>query len=197
MKSKQPHKGTTPTTALRFIEDLEKVRQNIVITSASKENLSLEKGIKYTIKIMDLCDKKGGKLIFIGNGGSAAIASHQAVDYWKNGGRRAIAFNDSSLLTCISNDLGYERVFAEPISMFAQPGDLLLAISSSGRSPNIIKGVDAAQKKDCAIITFSGFDYNNPLRSKGDLNFYVPSHVYGIVEITHLSLIHATLEELM
>ncbi len=159
--------------------------------------MTLERGLTAALDLMKRCDAAGGKLMFIGNGGSAAIASHQAVDYWKNGGLRAMAFNDASLLTCISNDYGYERVFSEPIRKFAQAGDLLVAISSSGRSPNIVGAADAARDTKCSIITLSGFDPNNPLRSKGDLNFHIPSHSYGLVEITHLSLLHAMLEEIM
>src|SRR6516225_4013827 len=80
----------------------------------------------------------GNKLIFIGNGGSAAIASHMATDYSKNGGIRALALNDSVMLTCLGNDLGYGEVFANQVELYARPQDLLIAISSSGRSANIL-----------------------------------------------------------
>lgn len=103
---------------------------------------------------------------------------------------RAIAFNDACLLTCISNDFGYQYVFEKPIEMFAAVDDILVAISSSGRSENILRGVGAAKNKGCNIITMSGFDPDNPLRSTGNINFYVPSHSYGYVEISHLSLCH-------
>ena len=115
------------------------------------------------------------------------------MDYWKNGGLTALAFNDASLLTCISNDFGYERVFAEPIAGFAQEGDLLVAISGSGRSASILNGVEAARKATCRVITLSGFSGSNPLRVMGDLNFHVSSDSYGVVEITHLSLLHGVL----
>ena len=113
-----------------------------------------------------------------------------STDYWKNGGIRAIAFNDSSLLTCISNDYGYKHVFEKPIEMFAEKGDILIAISSSGKSENILRGVQAARTSQCKVITFSGFKNDNPLRSMGDYNFYVPSPAYGPVEIIHLSICH-------
>ena len=128
--------------------------------------------------------------MFIGNGASAAISSHMSTDYWKNGGMRAIAFNDSSLLTCISNDYGYPYVFEKPIEMFADPGDILMAISSSGKSENIINGVKAARSKKCGVITFSGFSPDNPLVKSGDYNFHVSSPDYGPVEIIHLSICH-------
>ena len=130
------------------------------------------------------------KLMFIGNGASASIASHMSTDYWKNGGIRAVAFNDSSLLTCISNDYGYKHVFEKPIEMFADKGDTLIAVSSSGKSENILRGVQAARASQCKVITFSGFKNDNPLRSMGDYNFYVASPSYGPVEIIHLSICH-------
>ena len=183
--------------ALRFMQELSEIRDRVMATDAQGKTLSLEGALTETMERWVLCGKGGNKLIFIGNGGSAAISSHQAVDYWKNGGLEAIAFNDASLLTCISNDFGYERVFAEPIKRFAKAGDTLLAISSSGKSPNILQAAEAARRVGCEIVTFSGFDASNPLRSLGKINFFVPSYSYGIVEITHLTLIHALLESYM
>lgn len=136
----------------------------------------------------------GRKLIFIGNGGSAAIASHMATDYSKNGDLRSLAMNDGSMLTCLGNDLGYEKVFAKQIDLHAVAGDLLIAISSSGRSPNILNAVAVARDRGCRIITFSGFTPDNPLRSLGDINFYLPSNQYGFVEIGHLTICHAILD---
>lgn len=136
----------------------------------------------------------GNKVMFIGNGGSAGIASHAAIDYTKNGGIRATAFNDGMALTCLGNDLGYESVFAKQIEMHARPGDLLVAISSSGQSANILRGVVAARAAGCSVLTLSGFKPDNPLRRLGDVNLYVPSAEYGFVEISHLALIHAILD---
>jgi phosphoheptose isomerase len=83
----------------------------------------------------------GKKLVFVGNGGSAAIASHMATDYSKNGGVRSLALNGASMLTCLGNDLGYDRVFAKQIELHARSGDLVIAISSSGRSANVLNAV--------------------------------------------------------
>jgi D-sedoheptulose 7-phosphate isomerase len=136
----------------------------------------------------------GNKLIFVGNGGSAAIASHMATDYSKNGGVRSLALNDASMLTCLGNDLGYDRVFAKQIELHARSGDLVIAISSSGRSANILNAVDAAAAAGCNIATMSGFAPDNPLRRKGEWNFYVASDRYGFVEIGHLTICHAVLD---
>lgn len=189
--------GSYGANACRFMEALGSIRDHIRVTDADGEELSLESGLTQAMERMILCCRVGKKLIFIGNGGSAAISSHQAVDYWKNGALEAIAFNDASLLTCISNDYGYEQVFAEPIRRFAKPGDLLIAISSSGKSANILKGVVAAREAGCGVLTLSGFSPSNPLRSLGNINFFVPSDSYGIVEITHLTLLHSMLESYM
>ena len=135
--------------------------------------------------------------MFIGNGASAAISSHMATDFWKNGAIKAIAFNDSSLLTCISNDYGYQHVFEKPVEMFAEKGDILIAISSSGRSENIIKGAKMALYKDCNLITLSGFEENNTLRLLGHINFYVPSSSYGLIEIIHQTICHCILDILI
>jgi D-sedoheptulose 7-phosphate isomerase len=136
----------------------------------------------------------GNKLIFVGNGGSAAIASHMATDYSKNGGVRSLALNDASMLTCLGNDLGYDRVFAKQLELHARRGDLVIAISSSGRSANILNAVDAAAAAGCTIATMSGFTPDNPLRRKGEWNFYVASDRYGFVEIGHLTICHAVLD---
>jgi D-sedoheptulose 7-phosphate isomerase len=117
-----------------------------------------------------------------------------ATDWMKNGGFAASAFNDSAALTCLANDLGYEQVFAAPLSRHARPGDLLIAISSSGRSTSILAGVAAARSKSAKVMTLSGFSGDNPLRSRGDMNFYVPNGLYGFVEIAHLSIVHAVLD---
>ena len=136
----------------------------------------------------------GNKLIFVGNGGSAAIASHMATDYSKNGGVRSLALNDASMLTCLGNDLGYDRVFAKQIELHARSGDLVIAISSSGRSANILNAVEAAAAAGCTVATMSGFTPDNPLRRQGEWNFYVASDRYGFVEIGHLTICHAVLD---
>ena len=136
----------------------------------------------------------GRKIIFIGNGASASIASHMSTDFWKNGSMRAIAFNDAALLTCLSNDCGYENVFGKSVEMFADEGDILVAISSSGKSENILNGVREARKRGVHVVTLSGFGSDNPLCGMGDINFYVPDGTYGAVEILHLSICHCILD---
>ena len=156
--------------------------------------LSYEQGIEKVVEKVKKVQADKKKIMMVGNGGSAGIASHQAVDYWKNGGVRATAFNDSSLLTCISNDFSYAQVFSKPIENFADKGDMAFCISSSGGSTNIFNAAEQAKKSGCTVITFSGFKPDNPLRKMGDINFYLPSHSYGYVEILHLFIIHSILD---
>jgi len=164
------------------------------VTTDSGQSLQLADALKQCMSDARLAHAAGNKLIFIGNGGSAAIASHMATDFSKNGNIRSLALNDSAMVTCLSNDLGYDQVFAKQIEMHVRHGDIVVAISSSGRSANIINAVYAARAARCEIITFSGFNHDNPLRSLGNLNFYVNSDRYGFVEIAHLTLCHAILD---
>ncbi len=136
----------------------------------------------------------GARIWFLGNGGSAAIASHMANDYTKNGGLRSMAVSDASVLTCLANDFGYEHVYAKALEFQAGPRDGVIAISSSGNSANIINAVAAARKRGCWVVTFSGFSPDNALRRLGDLNFHIASSNYGTVEVGHLILLHAILD---
>jgi D-sedoheptulose 7-phosphate isomerase len=164
------------------------------VTSASGAAVDLAEAVNQVVAQARRTHAAGNKLIFVGNGGSAAVASHMATDYSKNGDIRSIALNDSSMLTCLGNDLGYERIFSKQLELYARPDDFVIAISSSGRSPNILNAVKAARAAKCGVVTFSGFTPDNPLRSLGDLNFYVASDRYGFVEIGHLTLCHAVLD---
>jgi D-sedoheptulose 7-phosphate isomerase len=165
-----------------------------VVTDKTGQELNLAVAINAILLQARALHSTGNKLIFVGNGGSAAIASHMATDYSKNGNIRSLSLNDSIMITCLANDLGYDRIFAKQIELHARAGDLLIAISSSGQSANILNAVDAARSAQCAVVTFSGFAVDNPLRSRGDLNFYIASDRYGFVEIGHLTLCHAILD---
>lgn len=169
----------------------------MVVTDKTGRKIDLQSGFEKVACLITACGKRDGKLIFIGNGASASISSHMAVDFWKNCKIRAMSFNDAALLTCVSNDFGYTRVFAKPIEMFVNPGDILMAISSSGNSENIIRGVRMAQSKGCNVVTLSGFNKDNQLRSLGDVNFYVPSSSYGQVEVIHHSICHCLLDTIV
>ena len=178
----------------RYFDFLGNLWRRVEVADAAGEALPFGDALEQFRDMALATASRGQKTMFIGNGGSASIASHMAIDYSKNGNIPSLAFNDGASLTCLGNDLGYENVFAKQISLHGKKGDLLVAISSSGRSPNILNAIDAARERGCDLVTLSGFASENPLRSRGDLNFYVPSREYGFVEITHLSICHAALD---
>lgn len=182
------------STITAYFDALGALSRRMEITDADGAALAADEATGWIIDKARSAHAAGGKLIFVGNGGSAAVASHMAIDYSKNGGMRAMAFNDASFLTCLGNDLGYENVFAKPIEMLGAPEDVLVAISSSGNSPNILNAVAAARAKGMAVVGLSGFAADNRLRRLGDVNVYIPSPLYGLVEVGHLAFLHAVLD---
>ena len=180
----------------KYFKDLSGLLPVIEITSKNGDNIPFDTAILKIVSVIIENHKIGNKVILIGNGGSASIASHIITDFIRSGHIEATTFSDSSLLTCISNDFGYEHVYEKPIEVSAREGDVLFSISSSGKSNNILNAVKSAKKKKCFIITLSGFDDTNPLRKEGDINFYVPSHHYGFVEIIHLTICHLIVDHI-
>jgi len=181
----------------KYFEDLSQLCNEIQVTAQDGKNIDIKSAFNLSISAVKKANSAGKKIIFIGNGGSASIASHMAIDFWKNGRIKAVSFNDPAQLTCLGNDYGYEHVFEKPIEFFAEPGDVLVAISSSGKSENIIKGVKAASSRKIHVITMSGFNKDNPLRKMGGLNFYVPSDSYGFVESIHGAICHCILDTIL
>ena len=177
-----------------YVDILSSTVRTALATDLSGRSVPLDRAIEWAVDTARGVTEKGGKIIFAGNGGSAAIASHMATDWSKNGGMRAWAMNDGSMLTCLANDYGYEHVFAKQIEFHGRQGDLLVAISSSGRSPNILAAVRVARRLGCTVLTLSGFQPDNPLRSTGDMNLYLDSQAYGYVEVGHLALCHAVVD---
>jgi len=148
-------------------------------------------------EMITLTSQDGGKTIIVGNGGSAAIASHVSVDLTKNAKIRAVNFNEADLLTCFSNDYGYERWVEKAIEFYADSGDLLILISSSGTSKNIVNGGRKAKEMGLQLITFSGFNANNPLKQLGDINFCVESKAYNTIEMTHSIWLLAIVDQII
>ena len=150
--------------------------------------------------IHTLCDcshgifETGRKQYICGNGASAAFASHMALDWTKNGGVPTVSFNDSALLTAMGNDLGYEKAFSAPLSWYAKSGDLLITVSSSGASPNILETIHTARSKGMGVVTISSLQPDNPSRSLGDINVFIPAETYGVAESSHQILLHVWLD---
>ena len=150
----------------------------------SNENL-VNKLIEVKEILIDVKKNKSKVMIF-GNGGSAAIASHVSVDLTKNAGIRCSNYNEADLITCFSNDYGYERWIEKAIDFYSDEKDVLILISSSGKSQNMINACKAAKNKNMSkIITLTGHNKDNPLSKLGDINLWIDSKAYNFVENTH------------
>ena len=148
-----------------------------------------ENSIESLVKVRDLIletnlSKK--KVLIMGNGGSAAIASHVSVDLTKNAKVKCVNFSDAGLITCFANDYGFEHWAEKAIDFYGNEGDMLIVISSSGNSENMLNAVKAARSgKFSSVVTLSGFSENNPLNQLGDINLWVDSNAYNFVENIH------------
>jgi len=166
-------------TDLEFIKDyLSRYNKSLLQTDVS------DKLIKMKQMLLEI-QKTEKKVIVAGNGGSAAMASHVAVDFTKQGGIRTVNFNEPDLITCFANDYGYEHWVAKAVDFYGDDGDMVILISSSGSSTNMINAAQTAKKKGLTVITFTGFSIDNPLKKEGELNFWLDSRAYNIVENTH------------
>ncbi len=155
-----------------------------------------DEGFREWTELASRVRNTGGTIFLIGNGASASMASHMAADVAKNAGIRTEVFFDMSLLTALGNDIGFEDVFSEPLRLKATERDMLVAISSSGESPNILKAVAVADPLGAAVVTLSAMGTGNRLRGSGRLNFYLPARTYGEAETCHAAVLHHWMDRL-
>ena len=125
------------------------------------------------------------KVYIVGNGGSASIASHVSVDFAKVANVPSATFNNSNLITCFANDYGYENWVVEAIKAYTNKNDILILISSSGTSKNIVNAAQYCKYEKIDFITLSGFNKDNPLSKLGNINFHIDSNVYNFIEMSH------------
>jgi D-sedoheptulose 7-phosphate isomerase len=164
---------------LEFIKDyLNRYKKSLFETDVSNEIIQMKK------KLLEL-KQNGKKVIVAGNGGSAAMASHVSVDFTKQGGIRTVNFNESDLITCFANDYGFENWVEKAVEFYGDDGDLIILISSSGKSKNMINAAIAAKRMGISVVTFTGFSNDNSLKKEGSLNFWIDSKAYNVVENTH------------
>ena len=148
------------------------------------KELDLNKFDKF-LKILIKIKKNGQKVIIVGNGGSAAMASHVSVDLTKQCSIRAINFNEANLITCFANDYGHDNWMKEAIKKYYDKGDIVILISSSGNSKNHIVAGNYCKKNKINLITFTGFGGKNRLSKLGRLNFWLNSKNYNQIEMVH------------
>jgi len=177
-----------------YIADQGRVLAATAVTTSDGRNLDIATGVRDVNALLESAKTRGKKVIIVGNGGSASIALHMVEDLMKMRRIRALAPLSGPMLTCLGNDLGFERVFSVPIDILADPGDVVVVVSSSGSSSNVILAAREAKDRNCSVVTFTGMNIGNQLRKIGDVNFYVPSQSYGQVESAHATLMHCVLD---
>ena len=149
------------------------------------------------------CLNNNGKIIFFGNGGSAADAQHLAAELvsrykTERKGLGAISLTtDTSIITAIGNDYGFDRIFSRQLEALANPGDVIIGISTGGTSTNVLNGLKASIELNCKTIGFSGLNNDNKTRLLADFSLYVPKKTYGIVECIHQVFLHLWLDKSM
>jgi D-sedoheptulose 7-phosphate isomerase len=173
-----------------FISNIGSLLSTISFRVKTGKDLSIEEGFAHW-RTMTIAVRQTQKTLFlIGNGASASMASHFAADLEKNAHLHTQVFSDLSLITAVSNDLGYENVFCEPLKHCACKGDMLLAISSSGCSKNIIKAFSTARRRGVSLISLTAMSPDNPIRKLADLNIYITAGTYGLAETCHAAILH-------
>jgi D-sedoheptulose 7-phosphate isomerase len=173
-----------------YIKRLSDILMTTEATDGRGAPVELETAMDRAVDLAREANQAGAKILLVGNGGSAAVVSHMQNDLCKAAGLKAMVFTEHPLLTALTNDDGYETAYEFQIRLWAMRGDVLIAVSSSGGSENILRACKAASDLNASIVTFSGFAPDNTLRSLGDVNFYIRSHSYGQVETAHAALGH-------
>ncbi|MDE7132074.1 MAG: SIS domain-containing protein [Lachnospiraceae bacterium] len=181
----------------RYVNELITTLESTEIWYRGEQCKSYDEGIGLLVDTFTKHKEYNSQLFFIGNGGSSAIASHMTADYMKNGGMNTYSLYDNAVTTCMGNDYGYEYIFSRPLDFLAREGDLIVAISSSGNSQNIINAIETACVKRASIITFTGFEADNKVKQMGEINVYVPCIKYGIVESIHNLILQQIVDVIM
>ncbi len=172
--------------------------RNMLVTDGNGKEVAAENALEiWSERAKETRDVLNGLTFFCGNGASATMAEHMSHDWFQNAKMNTTTCSETSHLTAIANDLSYEDVFAYRIERILSEKDILVTISSSGNSPNIVKALETAKKKNVFIVTFSGKSPENKSRKMGDLNFYVPLQTYGLVESAHAVILHAALDHFL
>ena len=141
--------------------------------------------IEQSVKLIQKSIHKKSKVYIVGNGGSASIASHVSVDFAKIARIPSATFNNSNLITCFANDYGYENWVVEAIKAYTNKNDLIILMSSSGTSKNIVNAAQYCKSNKIDLITLSGFNKDNPLSKLGNINFHIDSNKYNYIEMSH------------
>lgn len=181
----------------QYINGLIRTLEQTRVYTENKIELGYEAGIQSLVACFTRHKETDSQIFFIGNGGSSAVASHMTADFMKNGGMKTYSLYDNAMTTCMGNDYGYEYVFSRPLAFLGQKNDLLVAVSSSGNSANILNAIKEANTRGMEVITFTGFRKDNKARQLGTINVYVPSEKYGVVESIHNLMLQQVVDIIM
>ena len=177
-----------------YFSDIKEGLSNLIATDSAGNVLDADAALEKWVDICEEKRKQRGVFFFCGNGASATMAEHMSHDCFQNADFLTQTCSETSHLTAISNDISYEDVFSYRISKMLKESDMLVTISSSGNSPNVIKAIKTATELGAFVVTVSGKKADNKSRQLGDLNFYVPLETYGMVESAHAVLLHCWLD---
>ncbi len=173
-----------------YLSDLNTTLDAITVTDRDGNVLDVDDAYAKLADWVGACSDDRCRVYFVGNGASASMACHFSTDLAKNSGAPTEVFTDPSLLTATGNDMGYDETFAYPLRQRMTKGEVLIAISSSGNSPNVVKAVEAASELGGRAVTFTAMKPDNAMRALGDLNFYIPATTYGMAESGHAVMLH-------
>ena len=153
-----------------------------------------DKKLTETIKMIKKTIAQKGTIYIVGNGGSASIASHVSVDFAKVSRIKSSTFNNANLITCFANDYGYENWLKAAIKYYTKTNDLVVLLSVSGKSKNLINAANFCKKKKIKLITITGAKKNNPLSKKGTINYWINSKAYNIVETVQMAILSSIVD---
>ncbi len=163
---------------------------NLIATDSNSQEICCDNAFLQLKEKTDRLRVNKGTIFLVGNGASSSMASHVSADLAKNAHVHTQVFTDLSLITAIANDISYDAVFSEPLRKRMHKDDMLVAISSSGNSKNILNAAKVAQEQGGYVVTLSAMKPENPLRRLGHVNFYVPATTYGMAETSHNAILH-------
>ncbi len=177
----------------KYVDEVSKYHKQTIATCDGQEtpvDAALLIWVKETFRVFT----DSQRIFMAGNGASATMAEHFGLDAMKNAHLNTINFSETSYLTAVSNDISYEDVFLLKLERLAEKGDMLITISSSGSSPNVVKALEYATANGITCVTLSAMKPENKSRQLGNINFYVPAPTYGLAESIHSSIMHCWLD---
>ena len=189
--------GPTPGSFSSYTDYLKNGLDKMEVIDADNSLLPNDEAIKLWVEKTLEVQNRRGTVFFAGNGASATMAEHMSADLYKNSNTNTVSCAETAYLTAISNDISFDEIFAFKIAKSFREGDMLVTISSSGNSPNIVRAIEEAKKNGGYVVALSGFLRTNKSNALGDLSFFVPALTYGAVEVAHAGILHCWLDQFL